>query len=485
MLLSKIMEGIAFDAPDFQDAEISDIVYNSKLAGEGRLFAALPGAFSDGHDYIPQAYLAGCRVFLAQRRVPAGPDARFLITPDTRAALAVISANFFSHPERELTVVGVTGTKGKTSVTGMLGACLNAAGIPCGTIGTVGATYNGNIYPTVNTTPESYECMRLFRDMLNAGNRAVVMEVSSLGLKSHRVDGIPFAVGVFTNFSPDHIGGAEHQDLEEYAYWKRQLFVRCENAVLNADDPFSESLRPLVRGRTLDYSLEKKADLTAEDIRPLRAKGCFGTSFTLNANGQKKQARIAVPGLYSVYNALACAAVCRLLGVDDEALLAGLAAAKVPGRCDCLELDADFDVVIDYAHNGQSFHSVLDTFCEYEHNRIITVFGSVGDRAFLRREELGLISGKRADLSVITADDPGYEDPLKICNEIAGFVKQAGGAYQVIPDRAEAVRYALSAAKKGDIVLLLGKGHETAQKVCGEKVPYSDYETVYEYFHQN
>ena len=192
--------------------------------------------------------------------------------------------------------------------------------------------------------------------------------------------------------------------------------------------------------------------------------------------------RTAVPGLFSVSNALACVAVCSLLGVPTERIAAALADARVPGRNDCLKLDTDYDVVIDYAHNGQSFMSVLDTFCQYDHNRVITVFGSVGDRAFLRREELGLISGKRADLSIITTDDPGYEDPAKICEEIAGFVKKAGGEYKIIVDRTEAVHYALSIAEKGDIVLLLGKGHETAQKVRGEKVAYSDYDAVKQFF---
>ena len=482
MLLSEILENVAFTAPAFTDCEIADIVYNSKLAGEGKLFVALVGAFSDGHDYASQAYLAGCRVFLTEHAVDLPADALVLTVENTRAALPVISANFFGHPEREITVIGVTGTKGKTSVAGMLGACLNGAGVKCGTIGTVGAVYGGRVYPTANTTPESYECLRLFREMLNAGCKAVVMEVSSLGLKSHRVDGVRFAAAVFTNLSPDHIGGAEHKDFAEYAYWKKQLFTRCDAAVLNADDPFSEELKALTDAPVTTFALYEPADFTADRIESLREPGFFGASFTCVHGGGKTAMRTAVPGLFSVSNALACVAVCDLMGVPMESIAAALADARVPGRSDCLRVNADFDVVIDYAHNGQSFQSVLDTFCAYSHNRIITVFGSVGDRAFLRREELGLISGRRADLSVITTDDPGYEDPEKICREIAGFVEQAGGRYKIIVDRAEAVRYALGVAEKGDIVLLLGKGHETAQKVKGEKVPYSDYEEVGKYF---
>ncbi len=482
MLLSEILRGVKTAPEAYADRDVAEIVYNSKLAGEGKLFVALTGAFSDGHDYAGSAYLAGARVFLTERPVDLPADALVLVTEDTRAALSVIGANFYGHPERELKIIGVTGTKGKTSVAGMLGACLNHAGVKTGTIGTVGAFYDGRIYPTANTTPESIECMRLFRDMLNAGCKAVVMEVSSLGLKSHRVDGIRFAAAVFTNLSPDHIGGAEHRDFAEYAYWKKQLFYRCDAAVLNKDDPFSEELKALTDAPVTEFSVEGEADFYAEDVRPLRGKNLFGTSFTLASPAGRMPISISVPGFFSVSNALATATVCSLLGVPAEDIAAGLAAARVPGRSDCLALGTDYDVVIDYAHNGQSFQSVLDTFCAYEHGRIITVFGSVGDRAFLRREELGLISGSRADLSVITTDDPGFEDPESICREIAGYVEKAGGKYRIVPDRAAAVAYALSQARKGDIVLLLGKGHETFQKVRGEKVPYSDYEAVKKYF---
>jgi UDP-N-acetylmuramoyl-L-alanyl-D-glutamate--2,6-diaminopimelate ligase len=416
--------------------------------------------------------------------VALSSDAQVIVTRDTRAALAVLGANFYGHPERELKIVGVTGTKGKTSVCGMLAACLNKAGVTCGSIGTVGAVYGGVIHPTVNTTPESIECMRLFREMRGAGCEAVVMEVSSLGLKSHRVDGIHFAVAVFTNLSPDHIGGAEHKDFEEYAYWKKQLFLRCDAAVLNRDDAFSETLRALSDAPVRTFSVFEAADYTAQDVKKLREKNFFGASFTCVCGEGRFPMKTGVPGLFSVSNALASVAVCRLLGVGMADIAAALPTAQVPGRNDCLRLDTDFDVVIDYAHNGESFAAVLDTFCGYEHNRIITVFGSVGDRAQLRREEMGLISGARADLSILTADDPGYEDPAAICDEIARFVKQAGGAYKIIPDRREAVFYALSIAEKGDIVLLLGKGHETAQKVNGEKVPYSDYETVKAFFEE-
>jgi len=482
MLLSEILKGVEYTAESFIDTDISDVVYDSRKAKQGTMFVALVGAFSDGHDYISSAVLSGAGVILAQRKAEVPSGVQLVVTADTRAALSVISANFFSHPEKELKIIGVTGTKGKTSIAGMLGECLNRAGIKCGTIGTVGAYYDGKIYPTANTTPESFECMRLFRDMINAGCKACVMEVSSLGLKAHRVDNIRFDAAVFTNLSPDHIGGSEHKDFEEYAYWKKQLFYKCDRAVLNKDDEFSKELKKIITVPVYEFSVYEKADFYAENIEKIRGNGFFGASFTCVSADERAEMKTAVPGLFSVSNALACIAVCKIRGVETGVIQESLSKAKVLGRNNCLDVPADFDVIIDYAHNGQSFNSVIDTFAEYEHNRIITVFGSVGDRAFLRREELGLISGKRADLSVITTDDPGFEDPERICNEIASSVKKAGGEYKIIVNREEAVFYALSKAEKGDIVLLLGKGHEDFMKVRGKKEPYSDYEAVRKYF---
>ena len=482
MLLSTIMQDVTFACPAFCDAEIEDIVYDSRKAKPGVLFVALIGAFADGHAYVKAAYENGARHFLVSEEVSLPADAEVLKTEDTRAALSAISAAFFRHPERELTVVGVTGTKGKTTVTHMLKHCLDACGIKSGVIGTVGAYFDGRAVPTVNTTPESYETLKLMRAMADCGCRAVCMEVSSLGLKHHRVDNVFFHEAVFTNLSPDHIGGAEHASFEEYVYWKTQLFTRCRNAVLCADDPFSAELKEKLSVPVREYAVFAEADVRAEEIRPLRANNFFGTEFVCEAAGARVKARVAMPGIFSVENALACIAVCLDLGVPLEAAAAALADVHVLGRNDCVPVDAPFDVVIDYAHNGQSFRSVIETFAAYEHARIITVFGSVGDRAQLRRREMGLVSGKLADLSILTTDDPGFEEPETIARDIADAVEEAGGRYEIVTDRRAAVHRALSLAQPGDIVLLLGKGHETAQKVRGKKEHYSDYESVREYF---
>lgn len=482
MLLSEILKGLEYECENFSDREIADIVYDSRKACKDTMFVCLTGAYSDGHDYAESAFDKGVRVFLAERKLSLPGDAVVIVTKNSRAALAVISGNFFSHPDKELAVIGVTGTKGKTTITHMMRTCLDKCSIKSGVIGTVGAYYEDKFIPTVNTTPESYETQKLMRLMADAGCKAVCMEVSSIGLKTHRVDGIHFNTAVFTNLSPDHIGGAEHESFEEYAYWKKQLFNRCDFAVLNNDDLFSEELKEIISCPYETISLNEAADITAADIKNLREDGFFGVGFLCKYKNEEFRLKTALPGFFSVYNALCAAAVCLHLGVTPEKLASALPLAKVKGRSECMDIPADFDVIIDYAHNGTSFNSIFDTVNSYEHNRIITVFGSVGDRAQLRRKEMGLISGKRSDLSVITDDDPGYEDSNKIAEEIAGFVRESGGEYVIITDRREAVFHALSVAKKGDIVLLLGKGHETVQKVKGEKIHYSDHESVNEFF---
>ena len=482
MLLSEIVQHIEFTCAAFRDAQIADIVYDSRKAAPETLFVALRGAAADGHDYARAAYGGGARAFLAERPLALPEDAVVLITEDTRAALAVISADFFGHPERALKMIGVTGTKGKTTVTHMLRHCLDAAGTPCGVIGTVGAYFGDEAFPTVNTTPESYETMRLLRRMADLGAEAVCMEVSSLGLKSHRVDGIVFTDAVFTNLSPDHIGGAEHESFEEYVACKMRLFSQCDHAELNADDAYTDTLIKRLTVPYATFSVFGGADVRAEEISAVHENNLFGERFLCLAGGQKAWATTAQPGLFSVSNALACVSVCLRLGVPLETAASALKTATVRGRNECVPVPADFNVIVDYAHNGQSFRSVLDTFAAYPHNRIITVFGSVGDRAQLRRAEMGAISGARADLSILTTDDPNFEDPVKIAREIAEAVEKAGGRYEIVPDRTAAVHRALSLAQPGDLVLLLGKGHETAQKVRGKKEHYSDHEAVASFF---
>lgn len=482
MLLSEILRDVDYKCTSFSDVQIEDIAYDSRKAKKDTLFVALCGAFSDGHDYLYKAYENGARAFLCQREASLPSDALIITTDDTRAALSVISGNFFNHPDLEIKLVGVTGTKGKTTITHMLRTVLDKCGIKSGVIGTTGAYFGDEYIPTVNTTPESYETLKIMRRMADDGCKAVCMEVSSLGLKHHRVDSLCFDTAVFTNLSPDHIGGHEHDSFEEYAFWKKQLFHMCSFAVLNRDDAFSEEIEKEIDYPYVSFSLGTDSDYTAENIRNLRDNDFFGVSFDCLHNGDRTPIKVSMPGYFSVYNALSAYAVCIHLGVDKEKAAQAIVSARVKGRNELISVPADYSVFIDYAHNGVSMKSIIESVRAYEHNRIITVFGSVGDRAQLRREEMGLVSGALADLSIITTDDPNFESPQKIAEEIASYVKKSGGKYEIITDREKAVFRALDIAEKGDIILILGKGQETAQKVKGELVPYSDHESVRKYF---
>ena len=478
MKLSEIFNGLDYTCPDFRDCEIKDIAYDSRKSGEGILFVCLVGAFTDGHKYAASAYEKGSRFFLCEKEVGLPADATVIITKNTRSALALISCNFFRNPSEELCVIGITGTKGKTTTAHLIKFVLEAGGIRTGIIGTVGAFFGDTVLPTVNTTPESYELQKMLRQMVDGGCKAVAMEVSSLGLKHHRVEGTNFSYGVFINLYPDHIGTNEHESFEEYAYWKTQLFPLSEKAILNSDDPFSEKVRECCGKQVITYGYDNSSDYILENAEKVRDGNLLAVSFDMKAKGQEKTFTVALPGEFNAHNALIAVALGEEFGVSDENILKGLREVFVRGRGELVRESEDVTVIIDYAHNGISLKSIIETARDYEHKRIITLFGSVGGRTECRREELGTVSGHMSDFTVITSDDPDFEDPRSICEEIAGYCKKAGGEYVIIPDRAEAVNYAVKMAEKGDILILAGKGHEQYMKIRGEKIPFNEKEEV-------
>ena len=477
MLLNQILNGIEYVSENFVDYDIIDIVYDSRKAVKDTFFFCLRGARFDGHSYAENAYANGCRCFAVEEVLDLPSDAVQIVLKNTRASLASASANFFGHPTQSLKVIGITGTKGKTSTAHLVKAMLESAGLKCGIIGTVGAYYDDVEIPTVNTTPESYELQKIFRIMLDNGCKACVIEVSSIGLMAHRVDCVNFEVGAFTNLSPDHIGPNEHPDFEDYMYWKSVLFEICNSAVVNVDDPAYVNMLRNCTCPVTTYGLDN-ADVVAHDVQLLKSKGFIGISFNTVCNNDKKYTEVALPGYFNVYNALAAISVCKALDINPFNHLDCLKDIRVRGRAECVYVSEDFDVIIDYAHNGISMKSMLDTLKAYPHNRIIALYGAVGGRTQLRRKELGLITGKECDLSVLTSDDPDFEDPWNIINEIGTYVTQAGGKFVGIPDRGEAVEYALGLLKKADILLLAGKGHEQYMKINGEYVPFSEREHI-------
>lgn len=479
MILSEILKGIEYKCDSFTDVEIKDIAYDSRKAGEGIIFVCLKGAFADGHKYARSAYEKGSRVFVCSDKTEVSEDAVVITVEDTRAVLAAMSCNFFRHPSREMSVIGITGTKGKTTVAHIVKSVLDNSGLMTGIIGTVGARFGDTELPTVNTTPESYELQKMFRQMVDGGCKAVAIEVSSLGLKAHRTDGIEFALGIFTNLYPDHIGTNEHESFEEYAYWKTRLFPLCKTSIVNTDDPFAPVIIQNCNGRVITYGEGENADYRLTGSEKIKFDGKLGMSFDCLCNGEEKSYRISLPGDVNASNALVALAVADAFGIGEQGKIKGLESVFVKGRGEMLSTDSDFTVIIDYAHNGVSLRSIIDTAKAYEHNRIITLFGSVGGRTECRRQELGSVSGALSDLSVITSDDPNFEDPRSICEEIAESCKAQKGEYIIIPDRAEAIEYVIMNAQKGDIIILAGKGHEETMKICGENIPFVEKDEVF------
>lgn len=478
MKLSQILENLKYESKGFADCEIKDIAYDSRKSGKDILFVCLAGAFTDGHKYAQSAYDRGSRVFLCQREVSLPDDAMVIITEDTRSALAHISCNFFRHPSKEICLVGITGTKGKTTTAHLVKFVLEAGGIKTGIIGTVGAFYGDVALPTVNTTPESYELQKMLRIMTDGGCRVVVMEVSSLGIKHHRTDGCHFTWGAFTNLYPDHIGTNEHESFEEYAYWKTRLFPLCQKAIVNIDDPFSQTIKENCKGEIITYGYDSRADYVLEETQKVKKDNLLAVGFSVSHKGNTRQYTVALAGEINAHNSLIAIALAEKMGVSPESISKGLQEVFVKGRCEIIRDSREATIIIDYAHNGISLKSIIDMARSYNPKRVITLFGSVGGRTECRRQELGTVSGKMSDFTVITSDDPDFENPRSICEEIAHYCREAGGEYIIIPDRGEAVSYAVKMAQPGDILILAGKGHEEYMKIKGEKLPFNEKKEV-------
>lgn len=465
--------------------DITAVTYDSRKAGPGALFVCLVGALTDGHRYAASAYQNGCRAFLVERPLELPADAVQVQTADTRGALAVIGAAFYGDPVRQLHLIGITGTKGKTTIALLTAAILNARGCPCAYIGSNGVDIAGVHYETVNTTPESLELHRFFRLMVNAGVTHCVMEVSSQALAHHRVDGLPFEVVAFTNLSPDHIGTGEHPDFADYKNSKRRLFTeygaRC--MVYNADDEASAFMRQGFVGQSVSFGIDGPADYRGVGLRKYRGGTALGVDFTCRHAGQDTPVRLLSPGAFSVSDALCAMALCGAFGVGCADCAAVLANTPVQGRFEIVPGLPGRTFVIDYAHNGLSLTSALNTLRDYDPRRLICVIGTVGGRSQIRRQELAEAASAGADYTILTADNPDFEDPAAIIAEMAAHMAP-GARYECIIDRREAIRAAITMAGEGDIVLFAGKGHETYQLIEGVKTPFVEREIIRSICHE-
>ena len=486
MKLSEICKETAYTClQGSMDVEITDLIYDSRKLKPQTMFVCMVGAVTDGHKYIPDAIQKGAAAIVVERAGEAEqiPDSiTVLQVASARQALAQMSAAFFSYPARELVTIGLTGTKGKTTTTYMIKSVLEEAGKKVGLIGTIGALIGDKPLPTKNTTPESYELHKMFRAMADEGCEYVVMEVASQGLKLDRVYGIEFDYGIFTNLSPDHIGPAEHASFEEYMECKSMLFRQCKVGIANIDD---EHFKGVLQNHTCELKtfsaqdVDVDADLVAGAIGFLDEEGKLGMHFT-TTGCMNVYAKVYIPGRFSVYNSLVTMLTCHLAGIPDEDILRGLAKVQVKGRVEMVPVSKNFTVIIDYAHNEVSTRSVLTTLKEYHPKRLICLYGGGGNRSKLRRYDMGEVTGEMADLCVLTCDNPRDEEIADINNDIKIGLAKSNGKYIEIDDRKEAIRYCIEHAQKGDMIVLLGKGHENYQEIKGVKYHFDEREAIAE-----
>ena len=389
---------------------------------------------------------------------------------DARLALALMSAAFFDHPAKQLKVIGITGTKGKTTTVYMMKSILENAGYQVGLMGTIETIIGQEIIPAHNTTPESYVIQENFSKMVHAGCDICVMEVSSQGLMMKRTAGFEFEIGIFTNLEPDHISPTEHANFEDYAACKGLLFQQCKLGVVNCDDKNWQMVLKDHTCRMETYGLSDQADLYAYDINLVQKGGHLGVEYLLGGLLNEK-IQLDLPGRFSIYNSLAAIAVCRHFQVQMDSMKSALKNAQVKGRIEMIKVSEDFSLMIDYAHNAMALESLLSTLKEYHPGRLVCVFGCGGNRDKQRRYEMGEVSGRLADFTIITSDNPRFEEPKAIMDDIVAGMAKTKGAFIQIADRKEAIRYAILNGKKDDVIVLAGKGHEDYQEIKGVHYP--------------
>ena len=440
------------------DTDITAITYDSRKACAGSLFVCLVGAWLDGHTYAASAYQNGCRAFLVEHTLDLPADAVQIVTDDTRAALAVIGADFYGNPADKLHLIGITGTKGKTTTALLTAAIMTEAGLPCAYIGSNGVDIAGVHEATANTTPESLELHRLFRKMLDAGVRHCVLEVSSQALRHHRVDGVPFEVVAFTSL---------------FAEYNARMMI------YNADDPYSDFMREGFKGEQISFGIQNAADYHGQDLAQYRSQTALGVDFDCVHAGETTHIEVMSPGTFSASDALCAVALCGAFGVTPAQAAATLAHTPVQGRFEVVEGLPGRTFIVDYSHNGLALTSALKTLRAYNPHRLLCVFGSVGGRTQVRRKELADASSAYADYTIITSDNPDNEPPEDVIRDIAGHMAP-GAPYTCITDRREAICAAVKMAEPGDIVLFAGKGHEDYQLINGKKLHFVEREIIKE-----
>ena len=482
MVLAALLEKLEYElVSGSEDMQIENVVYDSRKVTEGSLFICIEGGTADGHTFIPDVVKKGAKALIVTKDVsgllPADADVTVIRVKDSRYALAFVSAAYFGHPAEKLKVIGITGTKGKTTTTYLVKSILEHAGHKVGLVGTIEAVIGQEHIPANNTTPESYVLQEYFAKMVEAGCDTVVMEVSSQGMMLHRTQGFVFDYGIFTNIEPDHIGPLEHKDFADYMHCKGLLFKQCRVGIVNCDDAHYQDV---IRDHTCKietFGFAENADYCAQDLKLISGAGFLGIDF--KARGKVNlDIELHAPGRFSVYNALCAIAICNHFGVTADEVKEALLQAHVKGRIELVKVSDDFTLMIDYAHNAMALESLLTTLREYKPKRLVCLFGCGGNRSKLRRYEMGEVSGKLADLTVITSDNPRNEEPQAIIDDIKVGISKTDGKYVEIIDRKEAIAYVIRHGQPGDVIVLAGKGHEDYQEIKGKKYPMDERDII-------
>ena len=469
MKLTQLLERLEYEVVQgSDDIEITTLINDSRKVEEGSVFVCIEGAVSDGHSYVTEVAERGAAAVIVEKDVEAPEGLTVIRVSDTRYGLALASAAYFGYPAEKLKVIGITGTKGKTTTTYMVKSILEGVGHKVGLIGTIEAIIGEETIPANNTTPESYTIHEYFARMVEAGCDSVVMEVSSQGLMLHRTAGIPFEIGIFTNLGEDHIGPNEHKDFEDYKRCKGLLFKQCKTGIANIDDQWFGDVFREATCKTETFGFSANADLRAVQVEHISAPGYLGVKYHVTGL-MDFDVEIDIPGEFSVYNSLTAIAVCRHFDVPVENIKKALKTAKVKGRIEMVKVSDDFTLMIDYAHNAMSLESLLHTLRDYNPGRIVTVFGCGGNRSRTRRYEMGEVSGRLSDFTIITSDNPRFEEPQAIIDDIITGIEKTDGEYIAVCDRKEAIKYAIANGRPGDVIVLAGKGHETYQEIKGVK----------------
>ncbi|MBE5952732.1 MAG: UDP-N-acetylmuramoyl-L-alanyl-D-glutamate--2,6-diaminopimelate ligase [Lachnospiraceae bacterium] len=469
MKLEQLVAGLEYQVLQGNiDIEVNNIQNDSRNVGQGDIFFCIVGAVSDGHSYADDVANKGASVLIVEKEVQVNSEITVIKVPSTRYAMGIISSRYYGEPSTKLTVIGITGTKGKTTTTYMIREMLVAAGIDTGLIGTIEIMDGRNVIPAKNTTPESIILHKHLKDMVDNGLKAVVMEVSSQGLMLDRVAGVEFDYGIFTNLSKDHIGSNEHSSFEEYMMWKAKLFSLCKVGIFNVDDAFSANMMKDSTCEIVTYGIKGQGDYQASQLKLYDRQGVLGIEYKLTGKLQGDMV-VDMPGEFTAHNSLAAIAVADLMQVSENDIKTILETIKVRGRVELIPISDSFTILIDYAHNAMSLESLLGALKDYKPKRLVTLFGCGGNRSKDRRYEMGEVSGNMSDLTIITSDNPRNEEPLDIIEDIKIGINKTKGEYVSIPVRKEAIRYAIMNAREGDVIVLAGKGHEDYQEIRGVK----------------